>query len=297
MTGWLFLFGTLAAWTAIAFIYRRASAAGAGIYSLNAASGAVNLVLNLGLTAGYGGLGGATASSAFWGAMNGLCMLFAVRGLLTAMAIGSLAATWTVMQLCFALATVLSLVYPGAAIQATGVFGIVLAALSVVLLGVDKKKEEAASAFPDSGKTKGRAGRWLVFALMAFLFNGLGAYTLTLMRGSAPDTSMADRLLFVSTMSIAMILAGFIGLWQTREKGVRPGLVNGAAIGVLAFVGTHFSMAALNHVPGFVMYPVTNGGSTLLVTLVSVIFLREKAGGWGWAGLIAGTAGIVLLGI
>ena len=90
----------------------------------------------------------------------------------------------------------------------------------------------------------------------------------------------------------AMVLA------TRRDGGVRAALAPGAVGGVAIFCGGVFSVLALaSGVPGYVFFPMTNGGSALLVTVLSVLLLKEHLGVRGWAGVGVGAAALVLLGL
>ncbi|OGK01939.1 MAG: hypothetical protein A2350_17585 [Candidatus Raymondbacteria bacterium RifOxyB12_full_50_8] len=303
MTGWLLLLCALGAWTLIAFLYRRAQVHNADFFAIAVTLGASIFAVNLGLGALFHGLSGAALLPKVWGIANSLLLVVAIPVLMTALRLGGLAPTWTMMQLSFALATVLTLWYPGGTIQGPGKAGLALSVIAIFMLGFDKTRQEkgVVSAF---GAQQVPGIRWFVLALCIFILNGMSSYSMALGFYAAPDNGFKHKAGFVGGMGAGLMVFGSLALLVKRgfrKSGnggsMVSGFKHGAIIGLCSVTGVHCSLAAFAFVPGYILYPVTSGGSTLLVTVLSIVLYRERAGIPGWLGFCLGVAGIVLLGI
>ena len=84
-------------------------------------------------------------------------------------------------------------------------------------------------------------------------------------------------------------------------RGVRGGLKEagwGALIAVLSIGGQVAMANALNSgLPGNIVFPVTIGGSLLVVALAVRLFFGEKMHLFSWAGVAIGSLAIILLSV
>lgn len=69
----------------------------------------------------------------------------------------------------------------------------------------------------------------------------------------------------------------------------------GILAGLSSAIGMAASIAVADMLPGYIVFPVIQGGTLLLVVLIGLIVFRERIGGYGIAGIIAGIGAIVLL--
>ncbi|MCX6377681.1 MAG: hypothetical protein NTU88_16900, partial [Armatimonadetes bacterium] len=69
----------------------------------------------------------------------------------------------------------------------------------------------------------------------------------------------------------------------------------GVLAGLSSAIGMAASIAVADMLPGYIVFPVIQGGTLLLVVLIGLIVFRERIGGYGIAGIIAGIGAIVLL--
>jgi drug/metabolite transporter (DMT)-like permease len=75
----------------------------------------------------------------------------------------------------------------------------------------------------------------------------------------------------------------FINLWV------------GALGGMGTCIGSAAVARAVAYIPGHIVFPITGGGTLLLISLAARIFFKEKIGPYGVAGMIAGGLAITLL--
>lgn len=140
------------------------------------------------------------------------------------------------------------------------------------------------------------SGIWLRLMLIAFLANGIGPFGLKILteRGLAGQYQ-AQYLLY---WYLGACIFAFAALWRS---GLRPywrevGL--GALMGACSLLGQAFTGLALSHgLPGHVVFPITTGGSLLLVAAAGILLFRETIGGYGIAGMVLGIAALVGLSI
>jgi drug/metabolite transporter (DMT)-like permease len=91
------------------------------------------------------------------------------------------------------------------------------------------------------------------------------------------------------------MLAALLAIRQLPGKWE---LLLAAAMGLGAFGGQLFSSLALAHkIPGHVVFPATTGGSLFVVPLVGVLLFGEKISRYGIAGILTGTAALLLLSV
>lgn len=132
--------------------------------------------------------------------------------------------------------------------------------------------------------------------LLAFFANGLGPFGLKILaeRGLAEAYRFQYLIAWygggLSLMLVALLVARMApGKWE---------LLLGAMMGVGSFGGQLFSSLALQRsVPGHVVFPATTGGSLFVVPLIGVLLFREKISRYGIAGILTGTAALLLLSV
>jgi drug/metabolite transporter (DMT)-like permease len=137
---------------------------------------------------------------------------------------------------------------------------------------------------------------WMRWMLLAFIANGLGPFGLKIIaeRGLAESYRFQYLIAWygggLSLMLVALLMA--------REAPGKWELLLGAMMGLGSFGGQLFSSLALQRsVPGYVVFPATTGGSLFVVPLIGVLLFREKISRYGIAGIVTGTAALLLLSV
>jgi len=291
--GYLYLGLTLLAWTTLAFCYRWGESRKADrlltsvMIGVSGCFWALLSVVLLRLDVRE-----ADPSQLIIGGVMGVGGVAAIPLFMAAVARGDLSITWTVLTLSFAPAALLSMIYPGEEVLATGVLGLVAAAAAVILLGADMVKRHRSDSVG-----KPRRG-WFLFMSLSFTTNLGALYGYRLAAHFLPDKTAVHKAGFFLSMYAAWAIVGVV-VWLARPKvgSKKPGLIAGSAVGSLLVGGGCLSLLALNlaDVPGHVLYPATSGGSSILVFVLSVIFLKERPGRFGWIGMIAGAGALTLL--
>ena len=293
--GYLYLAGALVAWASMAFTYRRAEKQGANRFWTAVALGLGSLLCNLAV-AGFGQVNvlAGHASQFILGGVAGLLNVIVLPFLLAAVGRGDLSITWLVVTLSFAPASIMTLLYPGGSPTLAGLAGLLMAVVAVLLLGLD-----VATRLKSGGTATFKKG-WFFFVSLAFVFNALSTYLFTPAARLAPDKSAVPSLAFLLTLAGAIALGSLpLALCVKSPGAVRPAISNGLLAGVGSFAGCYFTLLAMQKggIPGYIVYPAGNGGSNVLVVALSVLFLGERPGGYGWAGIASGTLALVLLGL
>jgi drug/metabolite transporter (DMT)-like permease len=306
--GALYLTLTLAAWTAVAFVYPWADKKNANRMVMSAAVGLAGTFWALAYVFARGiDLREAAASQIVVGAVLSVCITAYLPAFMAAVARGDLSITWTVMSLSFALASVLSMIWPGERVTGLAVAGLVLTAVAVILLGLDMHRRhrtppsgsEAAPAQSRSdGPGRPRKG-WGLFDGIAFVVNSGSMYCFTIASHLPPDASPAHSAMFLlATYGVLTVLSVPAAIWARRTGSVKAGLGSGLAIGSIFLVGGLLQMLTLSvGVPACVIFPITTGGSNVAVALLSFLFLHERPTHLGWLGIATGLAAIVCLGV
>jgi drug/metabolite transporter (DMT)-like permease len=311
--GYLYCVLALVSWTVLAFAYRLGERLGSNRFYMVAGMGLSALVLDLMLVVARGmDLSQAHLSQFLVGVGAGACVTANIPCLMAAMRRGDLSITWTVLTLAFGPAALLGIFYPGEHPTAGALSGLVLSAAAVVLLGMDaarRHRGQDATAGQGQGAGGGEGqvasappGRrkkgWAFFMAISFATNIVGLYAFTLAKHLAPDARLHQNLAFLVSLHAVFGCLGLLLALVARAGGsARGGLTAGALGGSMIFTGGLFTTLAFSSaVPGYVVFPTTNGGSNVLVVALSVILLRERPGRLGWVGILAGVAALVLLG-
>ncbi len=290
---YLYMLAALVAWTMLALIYRRAERSGANRFVMASALGAGSIVLTL--TAGL--LSGANfraahVSQIMIGGLSGLLIATALPCFLAALARGSIGTSWVALTLSFALASACSLIFPGERPSILGIAGLFTAILAVVFLGLDSVGRKM-----DGSGMQYRKG-WFLFIALAFLANGFALYCFTLATHFAPDKTAAQRMVFLLSSYSTLVVGSLFMALIAGGNGRRTAAVgHGVLAGVASFVGSYTMLLAMQQgsVPSYLVFPITHGGSNVLVVLLSVLFLGERPGRSGWCGIFAGIAALVML--
>ena len=300
--GYVYMLVVLAAWTVIAFVYRWSERKQADRMVMSTAMGVAGTIWVSAYVFGSSvNIGHAHPSQWIIGTGLGFVAAAGIPLFLAAVARGDLSITWTVLTLSFAVAAVASIIYPGERPTPLGVTGLVLAALAVAFLGLDMFVRHRSN-----GPGKPRKGWWL-FMSLSFANNALSLYAYKLAdalpkaSGHVPSAEQAqsNTACFLLTMYGVFALAALAASIVGGLRGKRgPGMGIGFVAGTLLCIGSFGFMFALGlRIPACLLYPISNGGSSILVAVLSFVFLKERPGAFGWAGIAAGVASFVLLGL
>ena len=294
--GYVFVVLVIASWTGLAFSYRWADRSGANRILMSPVIGVTAVVL-AGITALAlrMDLAEADTSQFVTGGCVGVMFAVLIPVFLAAISRGDLSITWMVLSLSFALNSVAIMIYPGETPTAMGIAGLCLAAGAVVLLGFDMWARHRADH-----PSKSRHG-WGCLMARSVIMNAATQYGYKLAQSAQIEKSMVNNVGYMLSMYSAVALTGLVMLFLLpRRKGsVGRACLTGASVGTCLFFGGIFVLQALSvgHIPGHLLFPATSGGGSILVAVLSVIFLKERPGRFGWAGIVVGAGALTLLGM
>ncbi len=140
-------------------------------------------------------------------------------------------------------------------------------------------------------KGSGSLGPGLIFLLLA----GGAADGMSKVFEEWGNPGQGDPFLFY-TFGVALVLC--LGLtFGKKEKIGRKEVLFGLMIGVPNFFSAKFLLASLSTVPAVVAYPTFSVATILTVTLVGVLFFKERLKMRQWIGVAAILVALVLLNI
>ena len=281
----------VAIWTVLAFLYRAAGRGKAPGTWVAASSGVTWLIMTLVLAAAKSAdLASVPHGVYLAGIIGGVGLTISMPLFMAAVSRGNLPTSWTILTLGFAAASLAALVYPGEPIEAGGISGLVAAGAAIAFLGKDSAAAGAKAGFKPG---------WGLYMSLAFVANALGMYVYTLAGAWGGLDSLSARSAFFIAQT-AVFAAGSMLLCLLRpvSENRGKGMIMGARIGVVFFLGNYLAAIALGDyaVASYVFFPSAAGGSTISVALVSAVFLGERPGRWGWIGLVLGVVALILLG-
>ena len=138
--------------------------------------------------------------------------------------------------------------------------------------------------------------KWLLFMLVILLTNGMSSFGLRVLSGWSLPASIKFPYLTVwyaagfACVAIPMLMRGF--QVRTQEIGW------GALMAALSIGGQVAMANALNSgLPGNIVFPVTIGGSILVVAIAGRLFFREKMHPLSWVGVAVGFVAVLLLSV
>ena len=140
--------------------------------------------------------------------------------------------------------------------------------------------------------------KWMLYALLTFVANGMINFAIRLNTTLTPDTSRNSLFAVAYALAAVLCLVFFLVSGGIR-KHIRPKPLMAPAIGVaasLTFQLTPNSILPL-YLTAALQYPLVNGMTILAGVVIGVVFFKEKLGVGGWlcVGTIIGA--LCLLGI
>lgn len=133
---------------------------------------------------------------------------------------------------------------------------------------------------------------WLKLVLASFLLCGISDTTWK-MAGETGGTYAVNTYLFF--FHIFALISAIIFSIKMKKKITKTEFFLGAIVGFTLVVGGISSMKAILQIPGIVYFPVSSGGSLLVVTILAHIIWKEKISSRQIAGLILAVFSIVLI--
>jgi len=137
---------------------------------------------------------------------------------------------------------------------------------------------------------------WLKLMLVAFLANGIAPFGLRILaagNAAGPFTYQYLEFWYLGGAVFAMIV--FVSR-HAKPYGREVLIAGGMS---LCSIGGQLSMALAleNKIPGHIVFPVVTGGNLLIVAGAGALLFRERISRYGIAGIVLGTASLVILSI
>lgn len=281
--GWIFLVLVIVGYVAMNFIMKLGSQKGHAAPALTGALFAIAaffclLVVILSsqplqasttvvLLAIAGGVGGAIAY---------FCFLSALR-------IGNYALTISIYTMTFLIPVVFSVIFwkrPVNATLAAGIIGIIIGMAMITTAG--------------SGKEEKKTGlwlKWILFLGASFFLTGIPQ--LSQAAAARVETINLWFYLFLTFLSGA-IAFGLYFLFKKIRLG--PNVYTFGALAAAGSVaGNFFTLRSLSKLPETIVFPVSLAAPVIAAVFLSLLFFKEKIKPLGYAGIVVGLAGIVLL--
>ena len=127
---------------------------------------------------------------------------------------------------------------------------------------------------------------------ISFIFNGFLILSFKVV--NEVGLSKFTPLVLFTAYGVSSVITG-IAVVNSRIKIQRKSVLIGMLSGFSSIAGVTAYIAAAGVIPGYIVFPLVNGGTLLLVALVGRIFFHEKIGIYGIAGIIAGIVSLILL--
>ena len=199
-----------------------------------------------------------------------------------AIATGSVSLSALIIKFSLLLPTAYGLLL-GKGISAFFVVGIALLITSMILINKPEKGEKFSL-------------KWLIFALLAFIGNGMCSVTQKMHQQEFGELYKNEFM--IVAVGISFIVSAVIAL-AVEHKGItqytKIGLVPAALCGLFNGTVNLFVMILNNRIPASLMFPLISAGGIIIVYLFSKFYYKEKLTNLQTAGLFTGIASVVFL--
>ena len=179
------------------------------------------------------------------------------------------------------------------ALSPTLIIGLLLLVATLFLVNYKKKNENT--------EKKKITLKWLVFALLAFLGNGMCS-TVQAAKQDFYGNEGNNSFMIVALAIVAVILLLVSLIFKSERKNIKETVSKGWMLALLCGVAnglTNFFVMLLNEnkIPASVIFPVVSGGGLLMIFLWSVLVKKEKFNIPQYIGYALGVVSLVLLNI
>ncbi len=113
-----------------------------------------------------------------------------------------------------------------------------------------------------------------ILGLILLLIGGGCADSMSKVFDTFSDQALGDHFL-IYTFAVALVLCLIICIIRRQKPGISE-LLFGLLLGIPNYISTRFLLMSLAEVPAVVAYPTYSAGTIVMVTLVGIIFFKEK---------------------
>lgn len=229
------------------------------------------IVTTIILIVANGGIGETNLVTVLFGIAFGTVFVFTMLFNITAMSVGPIGFTSLIFSLSLLLPMLLGLVVYNETISLIQIAGLLLLFVTFYL---------GSTASKDEGSKK-MTLKWLMFALLAFLGGGLIGSLNKIHQSLYPGKYMTSYL--VIGFIAATIVAGGLALYRRlkHKEEIKP-MIHKNVIwliliaGLTTAFGNYLIVMLVSRVPSVILFPVTNGGQVIFMTIASILIFKEK---------------------
>ena len=199
-----------------------------------------------------------------------------------AIATGSVSLSSLIIKFSLLLPTAYGL-FLGEGISAFFIVGIALLIVSMILINKPEKGEKFSL-------------KWLIFALLAFVGNGMCSITQK-MHQQEFATAYKNEFMIVA-LGISVVASVVLALCFERKDTVqytKVGFIPASLCGLANGAVNLFVMILNNRIPASLMFPLISAGGIIIIYLVSKFYYKEKLSKPQFIGLLIGIASVIFL--
>jgi drug/metabolite transporter (DMT)-like permease len=229
------------------------------------------------------------------GVACGICAAVAYFAFQSSIQIGKVTVGWLMMNLSAGVPALFSIWIYNETLSPLKLSAFALAGVSLLFLFWGHRAEEQEAEKLQDTKVSGRLV-WLLLMLVILLTNGMSSFGLKVIAGWA--LPQAAKFPYLTTWYAAGFAVIAVPMWFKGTRVRWKELGWGAAMAALSMGGqVAMAMALDSNMPGHVVFPVTIGGSILVVALVGRFFFGERMNRLNTTGVVFGFLSVLLLSI
>ena len=181
--------------------------------------------------------------------------------------------------------------------ESFGPVKVVATALVIVSFFLTVKDDPSKSEGKTS--TRGFDGIWLICTLIALFSGGFGSCAQKWYATTTDDFQVFEfvSISYFTAALISVIAIGILGIKEKKinVKPTRPVVISACLAGAVLGIFQCFYTYAPSVIDAAVLYPAFNCGASLVVTVVGVVFFKEKCSLRQYIGIGIGILAILLL--
>lgn len=206
-----------------------------------------------------------------------------------ALEIGSLAITSLILSYSLIIPTLYGFLFLNEEITALKCGGILVLLISLFLVRSKAKDED---------KTSKPTAKWIMYVLLAFVFNGMCSVVQNAQQRRFIGMQNSNFMILALIISTAVLLVfSLIFERKTILNSLKKGTILAAACGVCNGATNYLVMVIMAMIASSIFFPVLAAGQLILTFFISAFAYREKFIPRQIVGLICGIVSLVLLNI
>ena len=227
----------------------------------------------------------ASYGTIFYAALSGLFSLIYQFTYIQALSIGPVSITVLISNLSTVIPILISATFFKEPLTLIRTVGIILT-FTTFFLNVQKQKSVKTSV------------KWLTLVTLTFCSNAAALLAQKFFTKSpyGNEASAYVSLLYISAAIISLIMYLILKRNEKKSFSYSPKVFGFAALtGLLLGVFQLLNTYAVQVVDGTLYYPVFGGGSTLAMTIIGIIFFKDKLNKRQWYGVATGITAVILM--